>query len=98
MQYYSHSNTDKRKDVRKSFGDDWIPIECKTIEGNFIAHVKNLSASGFFIETEKPLQIGKEIALSFRFPASGQKVMATGEVVRTDASGVGICIKILFRK
>lgn len=75
-----------------------IPVECKTIEGNFSARVKNVSASGVFIETEKPLERGKEIALSFRFPASGQKVMVTGEVARTDITGVGISIKILFRK
>jgi len=98
MRYSQYSDTDKRRDVRKSFGEHLIPVDCKTIEGNFSARVKNVSASGIFIETEKPLQIGKEIALSFRFPASGQKVMATGEVARTDVSGVGICIKILFRK
>ena len=41
-----------------------IPVECKTIEGNFEAKVKNVSASGVFIETDKPLKIGKEIAVN----------------------------------
>jgi Tfp pilus assembly protein PilZ len=98
MRYYQLSDTDKRRDVRKSFGGHLIPVECKTIEGNFNGQVKNVSASGVFIETDKPLETGKEIALTFRFPASGRKVMATGEVVRTDISGVGVSIKILFRK
>lgn len=75
-----------------------IPVECKTIEGNFNGQVKNVSASGVYIETEEPLETGKEIALTFRFPSSGRKVMATGEVVRTDITGVGVSIKILFRK
>ena len=74
-----------------------IPVRCKTIDRNFKAQLKDVSTSGVFIETEKLLQIGNGIAVTFEFPRSGTKVMVTGEVVRADYTGVGICIKIFFR-
>lgn len=97
MRSYPYEDTDKRLDARKYFGDTPVPVDCKTIDDIFRAQVRNVSASGVFIETKKSLKTGKEIAFTFKFPRSEQIVMATGEVTRTDISGVGVRITIFFK-
>ena len=87
----------RRKDVRIFFSSKKIYANCETIEFKFDAQVTNVSASGFFIETEKPLKVGQEIAATFSLSDYGQKVMVTGEVIRTDFPGAGIEIKIFFK-
>ena len=97
MNTYQPILISKRKDVRKYFSDRHISVDCETEECKFNALIENVSASGVFIKTEKPLKVGQEIAMVFSFSISGQKTMATGEVVRTDFSGAGVEIKILFK-
>ena len=96
MRPYLRFDYDKRKDARKCFLDRKIPVYCETVDHNFIAILNNVSSSGVFINTENPLAIGQEIAIRWDFPDSGKAVMATGEVVRNEAAGSGICIKIFF--
>jgi len=88
---------DVRKDVRKYFKEGPISVDCKTEACEFNALITNVSASGVFIKTDQSLKIGQEIAMVFSFPSSGQTTMATGEVARTDLSGAGVEIKILFK-
>ena len=97
MNTYQPILASKRKDVRKYFNDRHIFVDCETEECKFNAFLANVSASGVFIKTEKPLKVGQEIAMVFSLSISGQKTMATGEVARTDYSGAGVEIKILFR-
>ena len=98
MKEYLRFYYGKRRDARVSFEESKIPVYCKTIDENFTAKLKNVSSSGVFIETEKQIEVGKEIAIKFKFPGSEMAVMATGEVIRKDFSGAGICFKIFFRK
>lgn len=97
MTSYQRWADDNRKDARVSLKDRQIRANCETLECKFNALIKNVSASGVFIETEESLKKGQEIAMIFRFSKSGKKVMATGEVTRTDNSGAGVEIKILFK-
>ena len=89
----------ERNNSRIVFKNDQSVIaECKTEQSLFNGKVKNLSAEGAFIETNKEISMGEEIAFSFVLPATKQVVKATGVVVRSSFQGIGVNIKILFRK
>ena len=91
-------NTYVRRDARKLFkGDRPIIAECKTIDGEFQGVIKDVSASGVFIVTDFDLTVGQEVAMTFTFPASKEKIMATGEVARKTRSGIAVEIKVFFK-
>ena len=98
MKNYLRPDYDRRRDARVFFGESEITVYCETIDENFTAKLKNVSSSGVFIETGKPIDVGKEIAIKFTFPDFGEPVMATGKVIRKDFSGAGISLKIFFRR
>ena len=97
MKPYQPLADNERKDARKYFKERPISVNCETEECKFNAQITNVSASGVFIKTDQPLNLGQEIAMVFGFSGSGETVMATGEVARTDLSGAGVEIKILFK-
>lgn len=87
-----------RKDARLYFNKNQpVGIRCLTGRCNFEATIQDVSSSGIFISTHQVLQIGEEIAIKFTFPESGNRVQATGEVVRTTDSGIGVEVKIYFQ-
>jgi Tfp pilus assembly protein PilZ len=87
-----------RKDARLYFNKNQpISVRCLTGTCNFEATIQDVSSSGIFISTHQDLQVGEEIAIKFTFPESGNKVQATGEVVRTTDSGIGIEVKVYFQ-
>jgi hypothetical protein len=65
---------------------------------HFEAPIEDLSSSGVFIKTSRPLITGQEIAMTFVFPKTREPVMATGEIVRVSYRGVGVRFKIFFRR
>ena len=88
-----------RKDARLIFNKNQkVAVRCLTDACRFEASVQNVSSSGIFIQTQQDLPVGEEIAISFTFPDSGNQVRATGKVVRTTYSGMGIEIHIYFKK
>jgi Tfp pilus assembly protein PilZ len=88
-----------RKDARLFFSKNQkVAVRCLTNTCRFEASVKNVSSSGIFIQTQQDLPVGEEIALSFTFPDSGNQVKATGKVVRTTYSGMGIEIQVYFKE
>ena len=90
---------DGRQDTRKRF-DEIQPVVavCRTMDSNFEAPIEDLSSSGVFIKTTRPLLTGQEIAMTFVFPKTREPVMATGEIVRVSYRGVGVRFKIFFRR
>jgi hypothetical protein len=87
-----------RKDARLYFNKNQpVGIRCLTGRCNFEATIQDVSSSGIFISTHQVLQIGEEIAIKFTFPESGNRVLATGEVVRTTDSGIGVEVKVYFQ-
>jgi hypothetical protein len=89
---------DERKDTRKKLGEvQPIVAECKSKDYDFKASVYDVSSSGVFILTRRPLSTGQEIAIKFRFPKAGETIMATGEIVRVSNKEVGVELKILFQ-
>lgn len=88
-----------RKDARKLFEEDQpIIVSCETSDAEFNASIQDISGSGIFIKTTKPLSIGQEIAMTFKFPKSQKPIMVTGEVVRTTRSGAAVEFKVFFDK
>ena len=87
-----------RKDTRKAFlTQRSLMADCQTINGDFRDRVNDMSASGLFLETNRRLAIGQEIAMTIPLPDShGIVIKVTGEVVRKTYNGVGVAFKIVF--
>ncbi len=104
MEAFAAQNTiiedsEARKDSRILFnGKNPVMAECFTTDSQFKASIQDLCTSGVFINTDRNFSIGQEISLTFRFPTSGKKMMASGEIVRATYSGIGVKFKILFKK
>ncbi len=95
----SHKHLKSRKDARLFFSKNQnISVRCLTDTCNFDARILNVSSSGVFIVTDRTLPVGEEIAVSFTFPDSGNQVMATGKVIRTTNSGMGVEIQVYFKE
>ncbi len=58
-----------------------IDVDCTT-HGVFVSNrVSNISRSGAFIESDKPLPIDAEVQMTLALPESGQEVHAVGRVI-----------------
>ena len=93
------NNFEGRQDARKRF-DEIRPIvaECRTMDSDFEAFIQDVSSSGVFIKTSRPLLAGQEIAMTFVFPRTQRPIMATGEIVRVSYRGVGVKFKVFFKR
>ena len=91
--------SEDRKDSRILFnGKNPVIAECFTMDSQFEASIQDLCTSGVFINTDRKFSVGQEISLTFWFPESGKKMMASGKIVRTTYSGIGVKFNILFKK
>lgn len=52
--------------------------------------IRNVSAGGAYIETRDPFASGQKIVLTFPSPGSKEHMKKTGEILWTDASGIGV--------
>ena len=92
-------DSEDRKDSRILFnGKNPVTAECFTMDCQFKASIQDLCTSGVFINTDRKFSIGQEISLTFWFPESGKKMMASGEIVRIAYTGIGVKFNILFKK
>ena len=92
---------EERKDARKYFTrPTQLPViaNCKTIDSEFEGSIQDISSSGIFIKTDKPLSIGQEVALTFKFPGSQKIFAGTGKIIRVSNHGVAMEVKIIFNK
>ena len=87
----------KRKDSRKYFGKNQLLLaNCQTADSIFSEYIQDLSSGGAFIQTDKNLTIGQEIAMTISLPNSRKELKATGEIVRVSPKGVGVEFKVIF--
>jgi hypothetical protein len=92
-------NFEGRRDARKRFHElQPIVAVCRTMDSDFEAPIEDVSSSGVFIKTSRPLLTGQEIAMTFVFPKTQEPIMATGEIVRVSYRGVGVKFKIFFKR
>ena len=92
------STNNGRKETRKAFpAHQTLVADCQTADGVFRDRVNDLSASGLFLETSRPLHVGQEIAMTIPLHDShGIVIKVTGEVVRKTATGVGVVFTVVF--
>jgi hypothetical protein len=86
-----------RKCGRKRFNEILPTASCKTIDCDFKAPICDISSNGAFIKTGGHFSVGQEVAMTFTFPATGEKHMVTGEITRVSSDGVGVNFKIFFK-
>ena len=80
----------QRISVRKSCD---IPINYATQNRIYADNIANISKSGLFIETRKPLSIGEEIVLSFKMHGYDRPFKIKGNIVRSNQQGIGVEFK-----
>ena len=87
----------ERKDSRKYFGDNQLLLaNCQTADSIFSEYIQDLSSGGAFIQTDKTLTIGQEIAMTISLPNSRKELKATGQIVRVSPKGVGVEFRVIF--
>ena len=87
----------ERKDSRKYFSQKQLLLaNCQTADSVFNEYIQDLSSGGAFIQTDKTLAIGQEIAMTISLPNSRKELKATGEIVRVGPKGVGVEFTVIF--
>ncbi|MBT8364122.1 MAG: PilZ domain-containing protein [Deltaproteobacteria bacterium] len=81
---------EKRVNIRKSCD---IPVNYATDYRVYSNHIKNISQSGLFIETQRPLIVGDEIIMKFRLDGFNKPLKIRGEIAHTNRKGVGVEFK-----
>ncbi len=80
----------KRISVRKACN---IPISYATQNRIYSDDVADISKSGLFIETKRPLNVGDDIALSFNMHGYDRAFKIKGNIVRSNQQGIGVEFK-----
>ena len=81
---------EKRSSIRKPCR---IPINYAAYDRVFSNHIKNISANGLFIETQRPLLVGDEIVMTFRLDGFDKPFKIRGEIAHATRAGVGVEFK-----
>jgi len=70
-----------------------IPVRYKTFDRAYSDRIMNISQSGVFIETRKPIFVGEEILMDFQIEGFNKALRLEGKVVHASSRGVGIEFK-----
>jgi Tfp pilus assembly protein PilZ len=70
-----------------------IPVKYSTFDRTYSDNIMNLSHSGAFIQTRRPIFIGEEILLQFSIEGLQDPVNIRGKVVHASLEGIGIEFK-----
>ena len=70
-----------------------IPVKYKTFDRIYSDRIMNISQSGVFIETRRPIFVGEEISMGFKINGLNKTIKIKGEVVQASNRGVGIEFK-----
>jgi Tfp pilus assembly protein PilZ len=66
-----------------------------TIQGHTeMEYIRDISAWGMFVRTEKPVAIGENITMTIPHPDGNQTIKIIGEVVRSNSDGIGVKFKM----
>ena len=72
-----------------------IPVRYSTFDRMYSDPIKNISQSGMFIETQRPIFVGEEILIELKIEGLNEPFKIEGNVVYASQSGVGIRFKNL---
>ena len=70
-----------------------IPVRYETFDRVYSDRIMNISQSGVFIETQRPIFVGEEILMDFQIEGVNKPLKINGKVVHTSSRGVGIEFK-----
>jgi Tfp pilus assembly protein PilZ len=70
-----------------------IPVRYETFDRVYSDRIMNISQSGVFIETRRPIFVGEEILMDFQIEGVNKPLKIKGKVVHTSSRGVGIEFK-----
>ena len=70
-----------------------MPVIFTTFDRMYSDHLLNISQSGAFIATRRPIFVGEEILINLQFEGIHKPLNIKGEVVHTSRSGIGIEFK-----
>ena len=70
-----------------------IPVKYKTFDRVYSDEIKNISQSGVFIDTRRPMFVGEEIVMDFKIEGVHKALRLEGKVVHASNRGVGIEFK-----
>ena len=70
-----------------------IPISYATQNRIFSDYIADISKSGLFIETKRPLNVGEEIVLSFNMSGYDRPFKIKGNIARSNQLGIGVEFK-----
>ena len=70
-----------------------IPVKYKTFDRVYSDQIMNISQSGVFIETRRPIFVGEEILMDFKIEGVDKTLEIKGKVVHASSRGVGIEFK-----
>jgi Tfp pilus assembly protein PilZ len=70
-----------------------IPVRYKTFDRVYSDRIMNISQSGVFIETRRPIFVGEEILMDFKIEGVNKALRIEGQVVHASSRGVGIEFK-----
>ena len=72
-----------------------IPVRYSTFDRMYSDPIKNISQSGLFIETQRPIFVGEEVVIELKLADLNEPFKIRGDVVHASRSGVGIRFKNL---
>jgi Tfp pilus assembly protein PilZ len=70
-----------------------IPVKYTTFDRVYSDQIMNISQSGVFIETRRPIFVGEEILMDFKVEGVNKALGIEGKVVHASSRGVGIEFK-----
>ena len=70
-----------------------IPVRYRTFDRVYSDQIMNISQSGVFIETQRPIFVGEEILMDFKIEGINRALRIEGKVVHASSRGVGIEFK-----
>ena len=70
-----------------------IPVRSRTFDRVYSDKIMNISQSGVFIETRRPIFVGEEILMNFKLEGVKRPLNLSGKVVHASNRGVGIEFK-----
>ena len=70
-----------------------IPVKYQTFDRVYSDRIMNISQSGVFIDTRRPIFVGEEILMDFQIEGINKALRMEGKVVHASSRGVGIEFK-----
>lgn len=70
-----------------------VPIDYSTDDQSYKDIIKDISASGLFIETQMPFSVGRDVKMKFRLNEGRKLIQISGEIVRVASQGIGVKFK-----